>query len=164
MGGLIKGLVRSSDIADSAVTYTKVSGNSMDNSKLSPSAEIAFSKLNSGATEANNVQKRAAKAWANFNGSSGVANAAFNIASITKNGTGDYTLNFTAAMADGNYCVQITTNGVSNGMQYGGSIHSSAYGSAPTLKTASALRINVGSTYGGTAVDVENINVLILGN
>jgi hypothetical protein len=45
-----------------------------------------------------------AKAWVNFNGTGTVAiRAAGNVSSITDNGTGDYTLNFTNAFADANY-------------------------------------------------------------
>ena len=45
-----------------------------------------------------------AKAWVNFNGTSTVAiRASFNVSSITDNGTGDYTVNFTNALADANY-------------------------------------------------------------
>jgi hypothetical protein len=48
----------------------------------------------------------AAKAWVNFNGTGAVAiRASFNVTSITDNGTGDYTVNFTTAMPDANYCV-----------------------------------------------------------
>ena len=46
----------------------------------------------------------AAKAWVNFNGTGTVAiRAAFNVSSITDNGTGNYTVNFTNAMTDANY-------------------------------------------------------------
>lgn len=46
----------------------------------------------------------AAKAWVNFNGTGTVAiRAALNVGSITDNGVGDYTLNFTTAMSDANY-------------------------------------------------------------
>ncbi len=45
-----------------------------------------------------------AKAWVNFNGTGTVAiRRAFNVSSITDNGTGDYTVNFTNAMVDANY-------------------------------------------------------------
>jgi|APGre2960657423_1045063.scaffolds.fasta_scaffold291376_1 hypothetical protein len=50
------------------------------------------------------------RAWVNFNGTGTVAiRASFNVSSITDNGTGDYTVNFTNAMPDGNYAV--ATNG-----------------------------------------------------
>jgi hypothetical protein len=44
------------------------------------------------------------RAWVNFNGTGTVAiRASGNVSSITDNGTGDYTLNFTTAMPDANY-------------------------------------------------------------
>ncbi len=44
------------------------------------------------------------RAWVNFNGTGTVAiRASFNVSSITDNNTGDYTVNFTTAMADANY-------------------------------------------------------------
>ncbi len=44
------------------------------------------------------------RAWVNFNGTGTVAiRASFNVTSITDNGTGNYTINFTTAMADANY-------------------------------------------------------------
>ena len=54
-----------------------------------------------------------AKAWVNFNGTGTVAiRRAFNVSSITDNGNGDYTVNFTTAMDDSSYgisgCVQDT--------------------------------------------------------
>lgn len=45
-----------------------------------------------------------AKAWVNFNGTGTVAiRKSFNVSSITDNGTGNYTVNFTTPMADANY-------------------------------------------------------------
>jgi uncharacterized protein (AIM24 family) len=46
------------------------------------------------------------RAWVNFNGTGTVAiRASGNVSSITDNGTGNYTLNFTTALTDTNYCV-----------------------------------------------------------
>jgi hypothetical protein len=51
------------------------------------------------------------RAWVNFNGIGTVAiRASFNVSSITDNGTGDYTVNFTNAMPDANYGVVGTAN------------------------------------------------------
>ncbi len=56
------------------------------------------------------------RAWVNFNGTGTVAiRASFNVTSITDNGTGDYTLNFTNALPDANYnfvatCYSLTTS------------------------------------------------------
>jgi hypothetical protein len=45
-----------------------------------------------------------ARAWVNFNGTGTVAiRGSGNVSSITDNGTGDYTVNFTTAMTDANY-------------------------------------------------------------
>lgn len=47
-----------------------------------------------------------AASWVNFNGTGTVAiRDSENVASITDNGTGDYTENFTTAMSDANYAV-----------------------------------------------------------
>lgn len=49
-----------------------------------------------------------AKAWVNFNGTGTVAiRASGNVSSITDNGTGNYTINFTVAMTDANYSPQV---------------------------------------------------------
>jgi hypothetical protein len=47
-----------------------------------------------------------AKAWVNFNGTGTVSiRASGNVSSVTDNGTGTYTINFTNAMTDKNYSV-----------------------------------------------------------
>lgn len=54
---------------------------------------------------------QAVKAWVNFNGTGTVAiRASYNVTSITDNGTGDYTVNFTTAMTDANYSAVCTAN------------------------------------------------------
>ena len=51
------------------------------------------------------------RAWVNFNGTGTVAiRASGNVTSITDNGAGDYTVNFTTAITDVNYAVNITTS------------------------------------------------------
>jgi hypothetical protein len=49
------------------------------------------------------------RAWVNFNGTGTVAiRASGNVSSITDNGVGDYTVNFTTAVSDANYSANIT--------------------------------------------------------
>ena len=56
-------------------------------------------------------QKQICKAWVNFNGenafspnpSTSAIRSSYNVSSVTKNGTGSYTLNFTTSMSDANY-------------------------------------------------------------
>ena len=54
------------------------------------------------------------RAWVNFNGSTGVIRASFNVTSITKNGTGDYTVNMTNSLPDANYSVSGLCGGTAN--------------------------------------------------
>lgn len=54
-------------------------------------------------TSATNAIRGSAKAWVNFNGSTGSIRASYNVGSITKNGTGDFTVNITNALADASY-------------------------------------------------------------
>ena len=57
------------------------------------------------------VAQGTARAWVNFNGAGTVAiRASFNVSSITENGTGDYTVNFTNAMVDANYSVNVMSS------------------------------------------------------
>jgi hypothetical protein len=52
----------------------------------------------------------AARAWVNFNGTGTVAiRASGNVSSITDNGTGEYTVNFTTAMPDANYSALVSS-------------------------------------------------------
>jgi len=51
-----------------------------------------------------------ARAWVNFNGTGTPAiRSSKNVSSITDNGTGDYTVNFTQAMPDNEYCIQVAS-------------------------------------------------------
>lgn len=87
------------------------------------------------------------RAWVNFNGTGTVAiRASGNVSSITDNGTGDYTVNFTTAMPDANYApVCMTQNTDSNGNRGAG--NAQIYDAVNP--TTSALRIF--TAYGATA-------------
>jgi hypothetical protein len=62
-------------------------------------------------TNANTLPAFECRAWVNFNGTGTVAiRASGNVSSITDNGVGNYTVNFTTALPDGNYAVNTTTN------------------------------------------------------
>jgi hypothetical protein len=56
----------------------------------------------------------AARAWVNFDGTTTVPTirASGNVSSVTRNGTGDYTVNFATAMPDANYCVDLTSGDI----------------------------------------------------
>ena len=66
-------------------------------------ATIQDTSGNNSSTPAQVAEGRA-KAWINFNGTGTVAiRDDFNFSSVTDNGTGLYTLNFTSALANANY-------------------------------------------------------------
>jgi len=46
-----------------------------------------------------------ARAWANFNGTAATLTNGYNISSVTRNSTGNYTLAFTTAMTNANYVI-----------------------------------------------------------
>jgi hypothetical protein len=101
-----------------------------------------------------NAYQGIAKAWVNFTGSTAVIRSSFNVSSITRTGTGDYTLNFTTAMPDANYCVAgsgETTSGSTN-------IH------ILTVRTftTTSLRVGIFNTTG--LEDSSIVSVLVVGN
>ena len=56
-------------------------------------------------------KQSAAKAWVNFDGSGTVAlRDSVNVASITDNGTGNYTVNFSSALANTNYSAVVSSD------------------------------------------------------
>jgi hypothetical protein len=60
-------------------------------------------------------QARISKAWVNFNGTGTVAiRSSYNVSSITDNGTGAYTVNFSTAMSDANYYMNICSGDKTN--------------------------------------------------
>lgn len=91
------------------------------------------------------------RAWVNFNGTGVVAiRASGNVTSITDNGTGDYTLNFTTAMPDANYAASLYTDGNSGSGQM-----------QRVSQTTSAFRVNTGDRTFSALVDGVNNFVTI---
>ena len=116
-GGLPDGCIATDDLANNAVTTAKL-----------------------GSGEASGL----CKAWVNFNGTSTVAiRASYNVSSITDNGTGDYTVNFTTALADANYVACVNSGNNSSGGQ---GAWTCAYSVATT--TAANIRIAAYSSAG----------------
>ena len=107
--------------------------------------------------------KGSAKAWVNFNGTGTVAiRASYNVSSITDNGVADYTVNFTTAMSDTNYCAVgqsgYTSNGVGAGSVGFNRIALNGNQSAPTT---GSIRVNTISSLGDANADHVYIYVAI---
>ena len=109
-------------------------------------------------------QKGLAKAWVNFNGTGTVAiRDSFNVASITDNGTGEYSITFTNAMANANYAVTGTvgitgSTGASDLFMGGG--RQSNYSD---IRTTGAARI-ASCNAAGVAEDGAIVSLVVFGD
>lgn len=111
----------------------------------------------SGASAAPTFQNNAVRAHILFDGTGTPAarGTPYNVASITDNGTGDYTINFSTALPSANYtwALSARTAGGPLGVNQ----------SSTTAPTASALRITVFNTLTGLATDSDYISVMCVG-
>lgn len=100
------------------------------------------------------VEVYTAKAWVNFNGTGTVAiRASGNVSSITDNGNGNYTVNFTSALPDTNFSVVVSP--AHDGTT--GAIASSSFssGSAYVTPTTSTVRVSTQNT------DTQYVSVVV---
>jgi hypothetical protein len=97
------------------------------------------------------------RAWVNFNGTGTVAiRASGNVTSITDNGTGDYTVNFTNAMPDVNYAATHMVAQANADPAGSGNVDWMIYYS----QTTSALRVTAGNG-SSTAADQFYVGIAI---
>lgn len=95
IGGLVAG-----GLPDATITSAELASNAVDSQTLT--------LLNASGS----APVYACRAWVNFNGTGTVAiRASGNVSSITDNGTGSYTVNFTIAMPDTNFSISLSTIG-----------------------------------------------------
>ena len=100
----------------------------------------------------------AARAWVNFNGTGTVAiRESGNVTSITDNGTGDYTVNFTTAMADANYAANVIAQRLNDKNTRGNVGFQATYSGN---KTTSILRVT-STDSGFTVVDSDMVDVAV---
>ena len=114
----------------------------------------------------NGLPMFACRAWVNFNGTGAVAiRASGNVSSITDNGVGDYTVNFTTAMPDANYAVSLSGPQLGTGTGSNISIGirtSSAAGSDPSTSiSTTSVRIMTRVGINGDAIDSDFFSVAI---
>jgi uncharacterized protein (AIM24 family) len=132
---------RTLNLPDAAGTI-QVSGNPISGTTGSFSGDLSF---NSGYGSA--AVAYGCRAWVNFSGTGTVAiRASGNVSSITDNGTGTYTMNFTTAMPDVNYAPTY------NDLFYGA-------GFTDTLLTTSVRVYSLNNSF--AAIDVSGIYVTI---
>jgi hypothetical protein len=130
----------------------QVSGNPISGTTGSFSGDLSF---NSG--YGSSAVAYGCRAWVNFNGTSTVAiRASGNVTSITDNGTGNYTVNFTTSMPDVNFSIAgYTVNPASRAL---------VFGDVNTYATGS-IRVNTGYITGfngeATSIDATYVNIAV---
>jgi hypothetical protein len=113
------------DVTISNAGVTAIGGSKVVTAMVNDSA-ITTAKVNNGAITAaklDGAQTGSApiygcRAWVFFNGTTSppTINGSGNVTSVTKNGAGDYTVNFTTALPNANYAASISRSGGSNGI------------------------------------------------
>jgi hypothetical protein len=130
---------------------------------------LTISTLNNdtGVLATQNGMTGIAKAWVNFNGVGTVTiRGSFNVSSITDNGVGDYTINFTTAMPNANYCFNLSAN--DNGTGTGGPAQADGFaygawkrGANSCVYNTSSIRFQIGYPANSDLYDQTNINASI---
>jgi hypothetical protein len=104
-------------------------------------------------TAMDNAIYGSAKAWANWNGSSGSIRSSYNVSSVTRISTGQYTVSFTNALSNANYSVA------------GAAYNNNAGGESLRINTApTASSVQVLTSSSGNAFDSTYSTVVIFGN
>lgn len=160
--------VDSSRYADQLKTARTINGVAFDgtaNITISDSTWVANdTRAKTALNASGSAPIYACRAWVNFNSAGTVAiRASGNVSSITDNGVGEYTVNFTTAMPDTNYSIV----GIASATGYTGAssplilaedlIASNTY----MLKTTSAIAVITINNDNDTAYDAFSANVSI---
>jgi len=103
--------------------------------------DIAAARITNALNATGSAPIYACRAWVNFDGTGTPAiREDGNVSSITDNGTGDYTVNFTTAMPDANYAVS--------------GIGQAPNGSGTQLITVGTPRLSSGTNYSTSSITV----------
>jgi len=112
-------------------------------------------------TASGSAPSYSARAWVNFNGTGTVAiRASGNVSSITDNGTGNYTVNFTTAMPDANYAVSLQNTGFSLANIGGNIVIAGTNTGGANLKSTTQLQLQTFANTTGVS-DYAEINCII---
>lgn len=131
-----------------------------DNDDLSISPGNVGTRGNVAAAIAAATPSKTVRAMCGFNGTSATpisieANG-LNVTNVTKNGTGDYTINFTTALANVNYTVQAMS------VDAGGDLNSSVQFHGASARAVGSVRL-VNVDRGGNNQDSALITVTVIG-
>jgi hypothetical protein len=104
-------------------------------------------------------------AWANFNGTGTVAvRESLNVSSVTDNGAGDYTVNFTTALPSANYAALLSSLSQTTGDGRVIANLNGTLGTGATTKTTTACRLLPSSnSVSGAMGDSADISFVAIG-
>jgi hypothetical protein len=134
-----------------AVTRTKIINAAVDGTKLS-------------GAQTGDAPVYGIRAWVSFDGTGAGATRTIrgsgNVGSVTDNGTGDYTINFTTVMPDANYAVAGACGGAGGTSTNGGIVVCFPSSGSP-IYTASGVQIQT-FLPGGGATDRPYVSVWVV--
>ena len=110
-------------------------------------------------TSSTNCIQGSAKAWVNFNGTNGVIRGSYNVTSVTRVGTGIYTIAFTNALANANYSAVGSASVSGTVIAYSNLITTGSVTTTYGAHTTTTLGVNC--AYAGTINDAETIQVAV---
>jgi hypothetical protein len=113
-------------------------------------------------TSSTNCIQGSAKAWVRFTGSTGTVASSYNVSSVTRTPNGLWTVAFTNAMTDANYCATAavsTTSGTGSAIAYMFT-NGSYTATAPTTTSFLIASVNLSTSY----TDPVYVNVSVFGN
>jgi len=122
-----------------------------------------FTFLSGTTTSAQSVTGTGSSA-SGFSFSTSGIRSSYNVSSVTKNGTGDYTVNFATAMADANYTIALTTTGATTAdLTRIASIKGTTNGGA-TQKSTASFTLQTGASNAVAIIDMADISAIVFGN
>lgn len=123
-------------------------------------AKTAYDLANAAIPSSGNY---AAKAWVNFNGTSTVAiRASGNVTSITDNGTGNYTVNFTTAISDTDYSAFVTSRRINAAdINFSATLRPTSSGGTNYPLTTSSCTVYCGTVTNATLTDSDIVCVAV---
>jgi hypothetical protein len=115
--------------------------------------DVTMAKLSTSATDDDNVRKRVGKVWIQFDGTGTIAiKSSFNVSSIGDAGTGQYSVNFSTAVADDDFAA------VSGGVAAGG------YGSGTRINDLGTSICKIDNWSTSAYTDSAIVTLVLLGN
>jgi hypothetical protein len=161
--------VTTAKIADDAVTTAKIADDAVTTAKILD-ANLTAAKLNG--AQSGSAPIYGVRAWVNFDGkkdttgttstsnTNRLIRGSGNVSSVLRNGLGNYTITFTTAMQDANYCVLAFSdvNGV-----FGGSFQSIISVDTSNPQSSSSVTIRtIGDSPSASANDKGTVCLMVI--